>query len=450
MTKSKNKHSTGVLVQAFSAAKKLSRELQKPQVVATTSAAEQAQGSNIIDGKARFKHLLDVDTYENPQQMLRQHLPKLSHQVLGRHYGKANQLAAMVSPDLGDKISEHLFQWLNNFSSNSSLTEKILEEAGVTDIAELTRDTARSQRLSQALIEQNKILAAAQGLATGVAGVWGATVDIPASIVLVLRTIYQTGRSHGFDLSQEQDQEVVAFIFQEIDLGLLAEKHALLLALKAMQSTLATHDLQQFQQLLGSGNDIELAKKWLLNDEGQLKWGWLNHLPQLSVLGKLTPIVGAAVGGFYSWKLLQDVGQKSQAVFGAARFYMNEHPSENMSPLAAYYQAEVLLQKTGTHTLQVQAEVRHASSTQQNHNAVISHVAVQMKDHAAPTTVAAVDDKIEQGLQKLATQHVAEHEHSEQQAALKAADDELAVIDELDLQIEQKPFDIEPTSKKRS
>ena len=100
MTKSKNKHSTGVLVQAFSAAKKLSRELQKPQVVATTSAAEQAQGSNIIDGKARFKHLLDVDTYENPQQMLRQHLPKLSHQVLGRHYGKANQLAAMVSPDL--------------------------------------------------------------------------------------------------------------------------------------------------------------------------------------------------------------------------------------------------------------------------------------------------------------------------------------------------------------
>ncbi|MFW2125192.1 EcsC family protein, partial [Acinetobacter ursingii] len=93
-------------------------------------------------------------------------------------------------------------------------------------------------RLSQALIEQNKLLAAAQGLITGATGVWGAAIDIPASIVLALRTIYQTGRSHGFDLSEEVDQDIVAFIFKEIDLGLVAEKQTLLLALKALQSML--------------------------------------------------------------------------------------------------------------------------------------------------------------------------------------------------------------------
>ncbi|WP_223239496.1 hypothetical protein, partial [Acinetobacter baumannii] len=41
--------------------------------------------------------------------------------------------------------------WLNDFSSKSTLTEKILEEAGAKDLFELTKDTSRSQRLSQAL-----------------------------------------------------------------------------------------------------------------------------------------------------------------------------------------------------------------------------------------------------------------------------------------------------------
>ncbi len=73
--------------------------------------------------------------------MLRQQLPKFSHQLLGRHYAKVNNVASFVSPDLGEKVSDYLFQWLNEFSSNSSLTEKILDEAGVTDIMELTKDT---------------------------------------------------------------------------------------------------------------------------------------------------------------------------------------------------------------------------------------------------------------------------------------------------------------------
>ena len=41
----------------------------------------------------------------------------------------------------------------------------------------------------------------------------------------------------------------------------MAEKQTLLLALKALKSMLETHDLQQFQQLLGSNNDIEMIKE---------------------------------------------------------------------------------------------------------------------------------------------------------------------------------------------
>ncbi|QER40287.1 EcsC family protein [Acinetobacter suaedae] len=444
MTKSKNKPASGLFAQAFGVAKKLSSELQKLQVAPTTSGKEPERVANVIEGNARIKSPFEVEKYESPQQMLRQQFPKLSHQLLGRHYTKVNNVASFISPDLSEKVSDYLFQWLNEFSSNSSLTEKILDEAGVTDIMELTKDTGRSQRLSQALIEQNKLIAAAQGVVTGATGVWGAAIDIPASIVLALRTIYQTGRSHGFDLADEADQDVVAYIFKEIDLGLVAEKQTLLLALKALKSMLETHDLQQFQQLLGSNNDVELVKQWLVDEQGQFKWGWLNHIPQVSVIGKLTPIAGAALGGFYSWKLLEDVGHKSQSVFGAARFYLNEHPNEQVSALDAYFKAETLLRKQPSKYLSDMDNTSLKANDLKND--VITHVAVQLKkDELAPN-----DDTVGEGLQQLAEQYVVEHEHTEQQPALKAEDNDESLVNEQNTIDEQSMIDIEPASTKHS
>ncbi|QHH92763.1 conserved hypothetical protein [Acinetobacter proteolyticus] len=446
MTKSKNKQSSGLFAQAFGVAKKLSSELQKLQVAPTTSGAELANSSQIVEGKARFKSPFEIEKYENPQQMLRQQFPKLSHQLLGRHYNRVNSVASFVSPDLGERVSDYLFQWLNEFSSNSSLTEKILEEAGVKDIIELTQDTGRSQRLSQALIEQNKLLAAVQGAITGATGVWGAAIDIPASIVLALRTIYQTGRSHGFDLTEDADQEIVAFIFKEIDLSLVAEKQTLLVALKALQSMLETHDLQQFQQLLGSNNDIELVKKWLVDESGQFKWSWLNRIPQASVIGKLTPVAGAALGGFYSWRLLEDVGHKSQSVFGAARFYINEHSQEKLSPLEAYFKAEAMSKKSPRLLSANAPETNKVQSDEQND--VITKVSVQVK--ANTPSLVSVDDKVEEGIQQLAEQHVVEHPYSEQQPALKDQSDELLAEDDAEIGTETKSIDIEPASTKHS
>lgn len=46
------------------------------------------------------------------------------------------------------------------------------------------------------------------------------------------------------------------------------------------------------------------------------------------------------------------MGHKSQSVFGAARFYINEHPNEKISPLEAYYKAEALLRKASPKLLQ--------------------------------------------------------------------------------------------------
>ncbi|MFH4385535.1 EcsC family protein, partial [Acinetobacter baumannii] len=75
----------------------------------------------------------------------------------------------------------------------------------------------------------------------------------------------------------------------------IAEKQTVLLALKALRNMLETQDIQQFQQVLGSSNDIETLKSWLVDENGEFKWSWLNKVPQLAAVGKFTPVAGAVL-----------------------------------------------------------------------------------------------------------------------------------------------------------
>jgi len=176
----------------------------------------------------------------------------------------------------------------------------------------------------------------------------GTAIDIPASLLMALRTIYQVGRSYGFDLSKEDDQEIVQHIFRQIDLSLIAEKQTLLLGLKALSNTLKTHDISQLQAMLGSDNDVSAIKQWLSRHEGEAKWEWMNHLPKISILErltKLTPLASAGIGAVYSHRFVEDVNQKAQEAFSHARQYLIQHQDSQLSPYAAYEKAVSLLQQ---------------------------------------------------------------------------------------------------------
>ena len=221
MANSNNKQSSGFFSNAVGVAKKLSSTGTSllnhvaPDSVAKLTQASSAQSA--IEGKYQVASVFTSKVYDNPQQVLREHLPNVSRQFLGRHYSKVNNVANFVSPQFSDKVSDYLFDQLNQLSNNMSSVDAVLDEAGVRDLEELTQDVDRSKRLSQALVEQNKWLASLQGALTGATGVLGSTIDIPASLLMSLRIIYQVGRSYGFDLSKESDQEIVQHIFRQID-----------------------------------------------------------------------------------------------------------------------------------------------------------------------------------------------------------------------------------------
>jgi hypothetical protein len=96
--------------------------------------------------------------------MLREHLPKVTRQVFGRHFKKVNGVATFLSPERPVSL----------VNSNKSLAPASSRIFSVKVLFEL----------------KSFNLATVQGAITGVSGVVGAAVDIPVSLVLVLRTIY--------------------------------------------------------------------------------------------------------------------------------------------------------------------------------------------------------------------------------------------------------------------
>lgn len=430
MTEANNKQSTGFLSNAFGVAKKLSQTgIDVLQHVAPGSVAAYPQGagnSAFIEGKAHSKLAFDKKKYQDAQQILREHFPQVSRQILGRHYSRVNNVASFVAPQYTDKISDYFFERLNAFSSDISSVDDVLDQAGVKDLETLTQDVDRSKRISQALAEQNKWIASLQGMLTGATGTLGSSVDIPLSLILSLRTIYQVGRAYGFELNKDTEQDIVQFIFKQIDLGLIAEKQTLLMALKALSQMLQTHDLGQLQHLLGSSNDIETLKKWLHNEQGDYKWAWMNKIPNYAFLSKLTPVAGATLSAVYSWKLIEDVNQKAQMVFAQARQYIQQHKDVELSVVTAYERSLALLAQAApkllTETVQpslVEAEsFNDATEVTLDHHQDIAKVQIKRKTAVKPRDETAQQQQIEQGLEKLAGDWVEPHDKAQQQSAL--------------------------------
>ena len=367
--------------------------------------------------------------------MFRSHVPKVTQQLLGRHYSKVNNVASFISPNVNDKIADYFFDKLNDFISEQSSVDHMLKEVGAKQLTELAQDPSRSARISTALSNQNKTVAAVQGAITGASGVLGTALDIPLSLALTLKTIYQSGRAHGFELDRRNEQQIVEYVFKQVDLGSIAEKQTLLIGLRALSNLLKTQDTQQLQNLLGSSNDISALKTWLTDENGTFKWAWFNHFPQLSVLSKLTPIAGAGIGAIYSWKLVEDANLKAQQIFSSAQQYLIQHPNEKLDVLAAYEKSQQLLNQAAPLLVNqhIEPQQNNPKISANTENKVITQVEVKQKGETSEKNEKVTSDI---GLQKLVEQHVEPTTEVKSQVSLadKGDEDLIQPLDDDDIE----------------
>lgn len=358
------------------------------------------------------------------------HMPNLSKQLLGRHYNTVNKMSAYIAPDFSDKFSDYVFEQLNQLGSKLASVDQVLDEAGVQDLEQLTQDIDRSKQLSDIFALQNKWIASLQGAVSGATGVIGSAIDVPASLILSLRSIYHIGRAYGFELNQAHEKDMVQFIFKQIDLDVIVQKHTLLMALKAISNSIEQHDLSALQQLLGTQQNADVFKQWFKEQTDENNVDWLKHISKLKTLNKLTPVASASLSAVYSWKLLEDVNQKAQHIFSQARAYMQQHQELNLSPLAAYEKSRAYAAlKQGIGELKLNQEMSLKD------HATISKVVVQKKGQALDSDEKP-RDQVESGLKQLAQKMVEPHEITAQQPAL-TQQSELDLLDEVDEDLDQ-------------
>ncbi len=421
MENSNNKHSGGFFSNALGVAKKISTTgmnvLSHAAATHAGNASASLSSAQVVEGSFRSQSVFESRKYDNPQQMMREYLPNVSRQLLGRQYGKVNRVANFVSPDFSDKVADYFFEHLNQFTSNLSSVDTVLDQAGAKDLQELTQDVDRSKRLSQALAEQNKWLASVQGAVTGATGAVGSAIDVPLSLLMSLRMIYQVGRAYGFELNKDTEQDIIQFVFKQIDLGPIAEKQSVLMALKMLSNMLQSNDTAQLQNMLGSSNDSAPLKKWLVSENGDMKWNWLNHLPKISLICKLTPVAGAGIGAAYSWKLVEDVNRQAQQIFFHARSYLQQHHGVELSPIAAYEKSLELLAQAGPKLLNSFAkddlnpgELKLDQDIPVEGHGTIAKVTIKKKTEDAIADDERKSERIEQGLGYLAEHMLAPHD----------------------------------------
>lgn len=260
------------------------------------------------------------------------------------------------------------------------------------------------------------------GCSYGATGVVGSAIDVPLSLLMSLRMIYQVGRAYGFELNKDTEQDIVQFVFKQIDLGQIAEKQSVLMALKIVSNMLQTNDTAQLQNMLGSSNDSEPLKKWLVNENGEMKWNWLNHLPKVSLISKLTPVAGAGIGAAYSWKLVEDVNQKAQQIFSHARSYLQQHQGAELSPIAAYEKSLELLAQAAPRLLNPftkdelnSGELKLNQDIEVEGHGPIAKVTIKKKAEDAIADDERKSERVEQGLGYLAEHMVEPHAQVEPQ-----------------------------------
>lgn len=253
---------------------------------------------------------------QDPMQLMREQLPNLSRQLLVGRFASVSRLASQLMPhELLDRVSDHVLEQAVQFAELLSGNDALYDELGLLSLSDLRQlDLARADELADLVASRNRLLGAAEGAATGLAGFIGAIADLPLSVIIVLRTIYQTAECYGYDLADVDGRQKIYQVLADTDWGVLVEKQSVLLSLVSVQQLLKQGGIAGLQKMVGSAGDLDVFEKLVQEVAASLNV----RLPE-NLTGRALPIAGAAVGAFYNTRLINSVAALAQATFRQQR-----------------------------------------------------------------------------------------------------------------------------------
>lgn len=175
------------------------------------------------------------------------------------------------------------------------------------------RTLARADELADLVADRNRLLAAAEGGATGLFSLAGMLIDLPLSLVIALRTIYQTAECYGQDLSGEDGLQQIYAILASIDYASVGQKQTVMAGVASLNAVAASQGgligvLPKLLQSLGDNALTERVAKPFLTKLST----------RVGFVTRFLPVLGAVTGATYNMQMINSVAAVAQQVFRTA------------------------------------------------------------------------------------------------------------------------------------
>lgn len=251
-----------------------------------------------------------MNDYEREQwrriEKWRARAPAAANRTFSRSAGPASRALRKLIPDGALRSALDLLQTAAERSANRS---QILRLADLSEIGQLqTLPLERSDQLARRVRQQGALLGGGAGAALGLAGGVGLALDMPALLVVCLRTIHRIGLCYGEDCSEHRDLPLAIFALASANTP--EEK---LQALETLDRGWEG-DADGLREGVERTAERELAKEAMQIGLHRLSMQLARRLGWRLGAGAL-PVIGAAIGGAVNARFLNEVAQAAIHTF---------------------------------------------------------------------------------------------------------------------------------------
>lgn len=235
--------------------------------------------------------------------------PWVVSKVFGVVLSPVTWLIRMVVPTAAVRgvldFSSSVAGWLTD-------TKDVVRDAGLHSVAELkTHDLETSDALANDVHNWAIGLATTEGAVAGAVGLPGLLLDIPAVIVIALRTIHKIGVCYGFEVKSKGDKDFILAVLAESGANDMNEKLAALTTLREIEVSLAKQSWKMMAET-AAANSIS-KEAGIIGVKSLARQLGINLTKRKAL--QAIPILGAVVGASANGWYIKEVGWSARHAF---------------------------------------------------------------------------------------------------------------------------------------
>jgi len=188
----------------------------------------------------------------------------------------------------------------------------VIRKGDVSEIEVLRRKELRlSDQLANEIHNWAIGIASAEGVGSGIWGIYGLALDIPFIITFALRTIHKIGLCYGYRNRDEKGKHFVLALLSAASANTVGEKAAAVKLLQAIDVMIAK---QTMKTVVEKAMQQQLGKEAVLLTMKNLGRQLGINITERKVL-QAVPAIGAAVGGSVNAWFINDVAWAARRAF---------------------------------------------------------------------------------------------------------------------------------------